>query len=439
MRIFDVLTANRGRLTEALGFDVLRAVFTLTGYPRTTVCRWVKERNDSGMVKVPQLEHGRRIAFDSEHVQFIQDKLEEYARAGTRSGARKITLDVNNKFQTDFHLTTIRNAIRGLGFRWGRGNRINIAALQENHVLYRNKYCRLKTLNCTPGPGVQLTLPEIFLDESYCEEGHSGGMVWYSKSVPFMVRGRGQKFVIVGAGIIRSVKGKLVGEWVPGSLVFWNPALKKPRKYGEVSLPAFDVDYHGNVNAANFEAWFRAMCKAAFECYGPCRIHLDGCSAHKREKNKGPTSSSRKNEIGDALDALEVDHDMSMLKDTLYKLYLEHKHPKEFFVHDIAKEFGHELHFTPPYHPILNPIEKVWAVGKNYVAETQISSMAELEQALTTAFTEKVTSKTWVGAWWTSRLADLKYLEKFENDDMPVAEDGDGEDDDDDADDDCDE
>jgi hypothetical protein len=49
-------------------------------------------------------------------------------------------------------------------------------------------------------------------------------------------------------------------------------------------------------------------------------------------------------------------------------------------VYDIAAKYGHRILFTPPYSPLSNPIEKIWAVIKNKVAcgEERPNNLTEL-------------------------------------------------------------
>eukprot|EP00957_Ditylum_brightwellii_P008993 679949-Ditylum_brightwellii.AAC.1 len=42
----------------------------------------------------------------------------------------------------------------------------------------------------------------------------------------------------------------------------------------------------------------------------------------------------------------------------------EHRGKPKYAMRKIAAKFGHEVLFTPPYHPELQPIKKIWAVIK---------------------------------------------------------------------------
>ena len=45
-------------------------------------------------------------------------------------------------------------------------------------------------------------VPEIYLDESSCEEGEITNYTWTTKNALFRVHGRGSKFIILGAGVV---------------------------------------------------------------------------------------------------------------------------------------------------------------------------------------------------------------------------------------------
>ncbi|KAE8992045.1 hypothetical protein PR002_g20675 [Phytophthora rubi] len=78
----------------------------------------------------------------------------------------------------------------------------------------------------------------------------------------------------------------LQGDFVPGSVEYWNSTLK----------PKGEDDYHGNFDTAQFERWFEKLC-TTLEDYGRCHIHMDGASYHKNIVNRQPTGNWRKAEI----------------------------------------------------------------------------------------------------------------------------------------------
>ena len=64
-----------------------------------------------------------------------------------------------------------------------------------------------------------------------------------------------------------------------------------------------------------------------------------------------------------------------------------------------AKEYGHEVAYTPPYHSDLQPIERVWGIAKNEVARQNNlqTTMADVLHRLKTAL-EGISPKTIYGA-----------------------------------------
>ncbi|CAG8668325.1 2517_t:CDS:1, partial [Paraglomus brasilianum] len=124
------------------------------------------------------------------------------------------------------------------------------------------------------------------------------------------------------------------------------------------------IDYHGNFNAEIFESLFMKLCATVEEKYGGVDIHMDGARYHKRRIENIPTSASKKSEIIDWLTRKEVVVPIDAYKAELLELVRQNKEKVPFACVEIAKQHGHRLFFTPPYHCELQPIEGVWAVVK---------------------------------------------------------------------------
>jgi transposase len=95
---------------------------------------------------------------------------------------------------------------------------------------------------------------------------------------------------------------------------------------------------------------------------------MDGARYHKRRAEAVPSSNSRKQAMIDWLQKHEIECSPDDTRKTLYDLITKHKGKVPFACVEIAKEFGHEILYTPPYHCELQPIETVWGIGKNRVA-----------------------------------------------------------------------
>ncbi|KAJ0391954.1 hypothetical protein P43SY_004084 [Pythium insidiosum] len=86
----------------------------------------------------------------------------------------------------------------------------------------------------------------------------------------------------------------------------------------------------------------------------------------------------------------------------------------KFVVCEIARYYGHEAHFTPPYHPELQPIELVWAGVKNPIALDPAKSMAELEQKIHNGI-QRIDSKFWVAAYLSVQRVETEYLDAVDD------------------------
>ncbi|DBA03737.1 TPA: hypothetical protein N0F65_004154, partial [Lagenidium giganteum] len=112
-------------------------------------------------------------------------------------------------------------------------------------------------------------------------------------------------------------------------------------------------DYHGNVDSELFENRFYELCETLHNRYGSCRIHMDGAKYHKRNIHKAPDASSRKDEM-------------------------RKKEAPLYATHIIAQGFNHEVLFTPPYRPKLQPIELIWGSVKQPISQESPTDMNDL-------------------------------------------------------------
>ncbi|OQR84087.1 hypothetical protein ACHHYP_13910 [Achlya hypogyna] len=152
------------------------------------------------------------------------------------------------------------------------------------------------------------------------------------------------------------MNGEQKGAWVSTSLKYWQSHLKGK------------IDYHGNFNAELFEMWFQELCNTLFDLYGPCIIHMDGARYHKRVLRPASTAQWRKPDIQVWLKSRNFCIELSDLKADLLLLLKATKVQVRYATVGIAREYGYEVHYTPPYHPELEPIEAVWACAKNRIA-----------------------------------------------------------------------
>ena len=69
----------------------------------------------------------------------------------------------------------------------------------------------------------------------------------------------------------------------------------------------------------------------------------------------------------------------------------------------------HVLYFTPPYHPELQPIERVWCAVKNEIARNPVTSLNEMDARLWTNFETLVTEKVLLSTYRKSKEWEETY------------------------------
>ncbi|HIE03069.1 MAG TPA: hypothetical protein EYP59_22770, partial [Thiotrichaceae bacterium] len=167
--------------------------------------------------------------------------------------------------------------------------------------------------------------------------------------------------------------------WVPEAKVVF----KSTRKTG---------DYHGQMNKNLFQKWFieRLLPNIPQESF----IIMDNAPYHNvLAEYSAPTPSCSKKKIYNWLEANKIPCKDDCLKVELVEILRKISPEPTYEIDVIARESGHEVIRTPPYHPELQPIEVCWAVLKNEVARNCDFTMDNLMNQLEKAF-EKVTAKT---------------------------------------------
>lgn len=172
-------------------------------------------------------------------------------------------------------------------------------------------------------------------------------------------------------------------EFVDNPLVHWNATRKKKKQEK-------DDDYHGNFDAPKFEKWFAELCERLRARFNPprsCKIYMDGAGYHKRMLNPAPTVAWKKADIQEwprcnskccclityvilspQCTMIDVPYHDSLIKAQLVELVRQFKPPHVFAAQLIARANGHELYYTPPHTPELQPIELIWAQAKLRIA-----------------------------------------------------------------------
>lgn len=395
----------RERVARCLGFGV------------TTVATVVAAHNKGVdfRAKPPHLTRVSPIIqnFGEEIRRIIRDR----NLRGVPVSARHIRFDLQNSTGAVVSVRALRNVVRRLGFRYIRGTTRHLLAESVAVASLRATYLGMKLSNRKEDG--KPDRPEVFLDESYVNMNHTVDKAWQiGNGDRHTTSGRGKRIVMVGAGVVRRYKGHLQGKWVAGSFKAWRADLKPRKKKGQSADP---YDYHGNFTAPKFEQWFLDLCVELHQSYGPCRVHMDGASYHKRRLNPAPTGANLKAEIQQWLSDKLIAFTPKQTKVQLLEIARANKETPRFATHEIAEVHGHEIIFTPPYHPELQPIEKIWGVMKNRLAsQDPAQSMQELLENVDREY-HKVKGSDWTGSYVKVQAQEDAFLAV--DDDEVVADD----------------
>ena len=270
--------------------------------------------------------------------------------------------------------------------------------------------------------------PEIYLDESYCNMHHTKMKTWLDMDdggIRPTRSGVGKRYCMVAAGCVWWDGKTMRAETVPGSIVFWDSSKKPPKRkrtsaqresfedgLGDVEIDT-SRDYHGNFDAKKFELWFERMCQASATRYGSCRIMMDGASYHRRVECDPPPMSATKEVLKTWLHSQGVYCDENDSKLSLVQKRMVQKKLLRTCTASIAEKYGHCVLFIPAYHPELQPIERVWAMVKNPIAQQPALNMRELGSRLGQNLTA-VDQKAWLAAYKAVQTVEDDYFEKID-------------------------
>ena len=131
-------------------------------------------------------------------------------------------------------------------------------------------------------------------------------------------------------------------------------------------------DYHGDMDSTNFIKWAQEMLIPNLK--RNCVIVMDNARYHNVYDNPPPNANSRKREIFNWLmDKIDLNDIESYSKNELVSILKEIR-PNyiNFKIDKLFQEHGHVVLRLPPYHPHINPIEKVWGVCKRRIAAENV-------------------------------------------------------------------
>lgn len=154
-------------------------------------------------------------------------------------------------------------------------------------------------------------------------------------------------------------------------------------------------DYHDDMNWTNFSTWVRNHLLPNLPPNSV--LVVDNASYHNTKDCVEPTMATKKAEMISWLTHRNIHFDSSLTKPEIYNIVKQYKSATRVYkLNVLMNEHGHSVLRLPPYHPELNPIEKVWAQVKQWVAAHNVGrhTISELKELTKEAFT-KVTNERW--------------------------------------------
>ncbi len=333
---------------------------------------------DPDSIKAPPQFRGRpAYSVDVSHQEAVRSYIRQANLEGRHISLESIRSVLQEKSPDEsFHLSTLSRTLDRWGFEFGKGVRTQHLKEKDYIIVARQRYLRKmrhNRSNRSPSSG-KLIRPEVYLDESYVNKNHSNDLVWYSsEDGPWIQKptGKGERLIIMNA-ITQD-------GWVPEAKVVF----KSTRKTG---------DYHGQMNGDLFQKWFAE--KLLPHIPNASLIVMDNATYHNVLADySAPTPTCSKEKIWTWLEANNIPCKDDCLKVELIDILRKIAPEPTYTIDVIARQHGHEVIRTPPYHPELQPIEMCWGVLKNEVARHCDFTLANLKFQLEEAF-DKITSET---------------------------------------------
>ena len=238
-------------------------------------------------------------------------------------------------------------------------------------------------------------LQEVYIDEAYVWAHDAARFSWFPCNRPLAAikqrASRGKRWTLIWAGTRDG--------WV----------------YGSQFLDTKTAGgFAGTVTASGFEKWFSEQLFP--NLHQPSLLILDNASIHKRRLQT--LSEMTVPQLRAHLMRSGVAYPPDANKAALLELVANHCAPPTV-IEELARAAGHRVLYLPPYHPELNPIERMWGVIKNamrsswkdepYTNEGFLSRMDVAMEKCTPEGWAKDVKKSWRKV---ERYCDLPLLER---------------------------
>ena len=300
---------------------------------------------------------------------------------------KKIKPLINDRLGTDFCQQTLLKIIKNLGFRWVKSVD-NRKVLMERHDIRLLRINFLRKMRRYRREGRSI----VYTDETYITAGHTKEKGWSDDSNRGAKKpiGKGNRLIIVHAG----------GEmgFIPNACLIFTSGQKSG-------------DYHDDMNFDNYSRWMRE--KLLPNLPPNSVIVVDNASYHNVQLNPAPTSSSRKLEMQLWLRERNIQFEPDMLKPQLYDIIKHNKDKhKTFAIDEMVERLGHVILRLPPYHPDLNPIEKIWALLKEDVASKNVTFKLRDAERLALTKLDEITVEEWRRRCERAKRFEADFIQK---------------------------
>lgn len=381
--LFPIDASSVQMTADAFGLGLATVMRIMTSY----------NKDPESLRKPPQPKGRPSYAVDASQQQLVRSFIRQANLEGQYITLESIRDLLQQRQEKNvFHITTLAKTLDRWGFEFGKGIRTQHLKEKDHVIAARHRYLR-KIRKNRSGPD-NTVRPVVYLDETYVNKNHSNDFTWYfGEDGPCIQKptGNGERLIILNA-ITRD-------GWVPNVQTTFNSL----RKTG---------DYHGQMNAEIFQKWWQE--KLLPNIPNNSLIVLDNASYHNTLSiHSAPTLTCSKERIREWLESNKISCSSDSLKAELVEV-LQKLAPEPLYkIDDIAREKGHEVIRTPPYHPELQPIEICWGVVKNEVARNCKFTMKDLGIQLEQAW-KKVTAETCRKIIKQVRMIEDKFWEEDE-------------------------
>jgi transposase len=284
-------------------------------------------------------------------------------------------------------IRSFRRLVHKIGFRWKK-TQDNRKTLVEKFDIKAKRVEYLRRITRYREEGWNI----IYCDETYLHSSHTSPLAWDDGSnrclkVPV---GKGSRLIILHAG---GATG-----FVPNALTIFKSGTKSG-------------DYHHEMNSENFMKWLTE--KFVKNVSAKSVLVVDNASYHNVPVQASPTSAWKKADMQKWLMERGIFFEQKCTKAELYGIIKVHKPVHKIYkIDQILAESNIPVLRLPPYHPELNPIEKIWALMKNHVAAYNTTFKLDDVRKLAEAKFEAVTVQQWQNICSHVEKIEVEYMKR---------------------------